>query len=165
MTENLDPKDGAQTADPVAEPVAAPALEPYVAPAADITYTRDFEEVTLTMTYGLLNKLLGRIGSIENIALIGVNPTINDLILLEMLQKRDHKGKVIQPPVEDISDVLVSISDMEALTAFAQEHLLDFSFRTLDKSRVLMQKQGPRAKALSDLTLGLIGRLGLQAKS
>lgn len=152
--ENQAPAEEAKTVEQKVEPT----------PPA-ITYTREGMEVTLTLTFGLLNTLLKRLGNIENVQFVGVEGTVNEVVLLEMLQTRDARGKVIGTRLQDISDVSVTVEDMEALLEFAREHLLDFSVRTTERASAQLAKRGPQLKRLAELTAGLTGLSASKTKT
>lgn len=141
------------------------------------TYTRDGKEVTVKMTMGLLNMLMQSVGNYNNVALVGLDPGFNDLVLRKFFTLRDHKGKPLpverdgvtytgrEAELENLDEIDVSIEDMMNGLHFVQCHMVDFTMRALQRAGALNKDTEEAQKRLQTLATGLNGSLALASQN
>lgn len=113
-------------------------------------------EHELFMSYGLLNELAKLVGSPEVAPSISIDEHLREAVLSTCLAERKRSGKLIKS-VEDIDDLDISVSDIEAILDWATEHVLSFFVRSL-------AKMVSRVEANKDVLEGLKSSMdGLQA--
>ena len=86
----------------------------------NITVNGDEHEIK--MTFGLLNNLCRKVGDIEAAAVIALDTNLRDAILIELLSKRDSKGKILEPiDLDSLEADPDSIIDRDHISRFAHE--------------------------------------------
>lgn len=97
-----------------------------------LTITFEGQERELFMSYGLLNALTGIVGSPELVPQISLHQDLRSEVLGACLARRKKSGK-IEKAVDDMDDLDISISDIEAVIDWASEAVLSFFVRSLEK--------------------------------
>jgi hypothetical protein len=121
-----------------------------------LSVTFEGNERELFMSYGLLNDLAKLTGSPEIAASMSIDQHLREETLKLTLAERKASGKILKH-VDDIDDLDMSVSDVEAILDWATEHVLSFFVRSLGKTM-------KRVEANRDVLEGLKSSLdGLQA--
>lgn len=144
-------------------------------PPMEFTYLRDGEQDTIRMSFGLLNVLMQSLGNYNNIALVGADPMINDIVLRKFFVQRNKSGKPtewIEPEegskekrrlrheLENLYDIDISPDDTMRALFFIQCHMSDFMLRSLGNAAGIFKQTEAAQKrlvAVSDLTSGVTG--------
>lgn len=104
----------------------------------------DGREVTLMMTFGLLDRLVGLMGPAQDLATVGLEDTLRGRIIREVLSKRGRAG-VLEGEV-DLDALDLGVDDAMRIVDWAVEHALDFFLRRLEAAARLGERyQAPRA--------------------
>ena len=113
------------------------------------------KEQDVKMTFGLLNNLCRKVGDIDGAATIMMDQALREGVLIELLSIRDRSGKI----TEDIDLNTLEI-DMDAafeLLDWAQEHVLDFFLKGLERAKALQDRNLTRIRALMPSSAGTAG--------
>lgn len=111
------------------------------------TITVNGEIREIFMSFGLLTTLVNVIGNPIKLASVSVDPEVRDVFLSELLASRKPSGKIITP-IEDLSDIDISVDDAESLLNWASEQVMGFFLRSLQKANGLMEKNKTALEAL-----------------
>jgi len=110
------------------------------------------KDLTIKMSFGLLNTLCRKVGDIEAAAVIALDTTLRDGILIELLSDRGPNGKITEPIDLDVIEV-----DPDAvidLIDWAGTHVLDFFLKGLERTKKLQEANTGRIKALIPTSIG-----------
>jgi hypothetical protein len=110
------------------------------------------KEHEIKMTFGLLNNLCRKVGDIEAAAVIALDTTLRDSILIELLSSRGANGKIIEPI--DLDVVEVEPDAIIDLIDWAGTHVLDFFLKGLERTKKLQEANTGRIKALIPSSTG-----------
>ena len=116
----------------------------------NITVNGDEHEIK--MTFGLLNNLCRKVGDIEAAAVIALDTNLRDAILIELLSKRDSKGKILEPI--DLDSLEADPDSIIDLIDWAGTHVLDFFLKGLEGTKKLQEANTGRIKALIPSSTG-----------
>lgn len=116
----------------------------------NITVNGDEHEIK--MTFGLLNNLCRKVGDIEAAAVIALDTNLRDAILIELLSKRDSKGKILEPI--DLDSLEADPDSIIDLIDWAGTHVLDFFLKGLERTKKLQEANTGRIKALIPSSTG-----------
>lgn len=144
-------------------------------PPMEFTYIRDGAEDTIRMSFGLLNVLMQSLGNYNNVALVGADPQINDIVLRKFFAKRSKSGKPtewIEPEegsnekrrlrheLESMYDIDVSPDDTNRALFFIQCHMSDFMLRSLGNAAGIFKQTEAAQKRLGALSNSMSGQTG-----
>ena len=116
----------------------------------NITVNGDEHEIK--MTFGLLNNLCRKVGDIEAAVVIALDTNLRDAILIELLSKRDSKGKILEPI--DLDTLEADPDSIIDLIDWAGTHVLDFFLKGLERTKKLQEANTGRIKALIPSSTG-----------
>lgn len=116
----------------------------------NITVNGDEHEIK--MTFGLLNNLCRKVGDIEAAAVIALDTNLRDAILIELLSKRDSKGKITE--AIDLDSLEADPDRIIDLIDWAGTHVLDFFLKGLERTKKLQEANTGRIKALIPSSVG-----------
>lgn len=103
-------------------------------------------ELTLFMSFGLLNKLSAMVGDLNNLPDLYLVPELQDTIIYEILVPRDEAGKALQDyKLYQFSDEL-STEEGSRLIEWCEAHLTSFFLKRLQAAQHLQQKLIQRMK-------------------
>lgn len=144
-------------------------------PEPEFIYKRDGETTVIRMSFGLLNVLMQALGNYNNVALVGADPMINDIILRRFFVKRNKAGKpeeFVQPEegstdkprllhqLESLYDIDVSPEDTIRALFFIQCHMADFMLRSLGNAAGIYKQTETAQKALTAVSNSMSGPTG-----
>ncbi|MDD4864777.1 MAG: hypothetical protein PHE38_12300 [Alishewanella agri] len=110
-------------------------------PSPHIEITRlDGSDLTIFMSFGLLNKLSAMVGDLRDLPNIYMVPELQDAMIYEVLVPRTEQGKAIQEyTLYGYSDQL-SPEQGEALLKWCEEHITSFFLKRLQAAQALQQR-------------------------
>lgn len=111
------------------------------------TLTIGGEEVTVKMTFGLLNEICKVCGDIDGAAMLVMDNDLRIASLNTLLAKRDSKGKITQEL--DINSLDVSPDDVVDLLDWAGGHVIDFFLKAATKTKARIDPIKKQVKALT----------------
>lgn len=94
-----------------------------------ITVKVDDTDREIFLSFGLLNELTTIINDPARVAAISLDPELRTNVLNSVLATRRKNGKLEAPA--DVSDLDISIEDVEKLLEWASEHIMSFFVRSL----------------------------------
>lgn len=106
----------------------------------------DGESREIKMSFGLLNELSRKIGDLDAIPMLAIDPDLRESVLISLLSKRDKKGKI----TEEFSffEAGLTVEDVSNLIDWAGGHVADFFLTSLEKGKALIADREARLKAL-----------------
>lgn len=103
-----------------------------------LSLTINGQPVELFMSYGMLTSLAKSIPSLDVIPAIIADNDSRDAFLDVLLSKRDKNGVVLE--ARKASECEISIEDVEKALVWAQDHLMDFFLRGLQRAQALSER-------------------------
>lgn len=131
-----------------------------------VSYTVKGETRTKKMSFALLNKLMQKLGNVENVKFVGLDAGVDDMLMCVFLTERDQKGKPVDGvELESTFELGLSMEDAENIIGFIQMHMADFCLRALHRAAALAAKSKDARAAMAPLVAGLTGmQLSLSEK-
>lgn len=109
----------------------------------------------IKMTFGLLNELVRVIGDVEGIAEISFNNDLRDAVLNEVFSERDEQGRIKEPV--NLFNLAVDPDDVVNLLEWVGAHVTDFLLKQMLKTKVMVESNQGRLKALMPTSTGSEG--------
>lgn len=103
-------------------------------PPDKITVTVNEAPHEVFMSYGLLTELARHVPSLDMIPAIVADHDARDAFITSLLAKRSASGRIIE--AVEFDNTNVSLTDIESLMDWSQEHLLNFFLRRAQKAQV-----------------------------
>lgn len=116
-----------------------------------ITITLGNETKTFKMFYGLLDELAKNVGDIDGVGEMLTDADLRNACLKSILAERDDEGN---PQPMNLFYLDISPEDVNLLLAWAQEHVLDFFLKYLEKTAQLGEQNKARVMALMPSSSG-----------
>lgn len=115
--------------------------------------THRFAGQDVLMSFGLLNDLTQIFGEPGRVALIDLDPELQDQVLVACLSKRNGRGRIVD---EYNLDKMPDFQPQEAEAFFdwIKEHTVDFFIRRLTKSASLFEARKADLTALERYSTG-----------
>lgn len=92
------------------------------------------------MSYGLLNELTKIVGSPESVVQAHFDEVLRTKLLTALFTKRKKSGKPEGDSV-DVSDLEISIEDVDAILTWALMHVTDFFVQGMLRSQEILKRQ------------------------
>lgn len=100
----------------------------------------DGSQITLFMSFGLLNKLSAMVGDLRDLPNIYMVPELQDALIYELLVPRTEEGIALKPyKLYQFSDE-ISPEQGEALLNWCEEHLTSFFMKRLQAAQALQER-------------------------
>lgn len=100
----------------------------------------DDSELTILMSFGLLNKLCSMVGDLNNLQDIYLSTELQDVMIYEVLVPRTDSGKAIHEyKLYQFADNLTPDQGM-ALLAWCEAHITDFFLKRLQAASDLQNR-------------------------
>ena len=113
------------------------------------------KEQDVKMTFGLLNNLCRKVGDIDGAATIMMDQVLREGVLVELLSPRDRTGKITEEI--DLNTLEIDMDAVVELLDWAQEHVLDFFLKGLERAKALQDRNLTRIRALMPSSAGMAG--------
>lgn len=106
----------------------------------------------IKMSFGLLNELAKKVGDIDAVPMLNIDPDLREGILTSVLSERDGRGNITEPV--NLFQLDMDPEDAILLVEWVGAHILDFFLKSLEKTKTLMEDQEERIKALMPTSSG-----------
>lgn len=119
---------------------------------AEKTVTVNGKEVTVKMTFGLLNEMCRVCGEIDGAALLLMDNDLRELALITLLSERDAKGKIKKQI--DVNEIDMDMDEAVDLLDWAGGHVADFFLKAAERTKGRFEPLQKRVQALMPTSSG-----------
>lgn len=112
-----------------------------------ITVEVNGEPKEVKMSFGLLNELSQKLGDIDAIPEMAVNPELREALVLACVVDRDPRGK-FKDPEATLYQYDMSMDDTLKLLDWVGEHVADFFLKSMGSAKKMIEERVDQFQSL-----------------